>query len=75
MLYISCPTCYYFLGQKTLLYEKNKENICSNVELSQEEKEKEISKLLLSLNLKRYCCKMHIMTYKDLVQDILPLNS
>ena len=74
MLYITCPTCKFLLGQIIIDYEKNKEIICLNPNLSLEEKEKEISKLLLSLNLKRYCCKMHIMTYKDLVQDILPLN-
>jgi len=75
MLYMSCPTCYFFLGQKILLYESDKEKICANIEYSQEDKEKEISKLLLNLKLKRYCCKMHIMTYKDIVQDILPLQT
>lgn len=75
MLYMSCPTCYYFLGQKILLYETEKQNICSNIEYTQEKKEEEISKLILKLKLKRYCCKMRVMSYKDIVQDILPLNS
>ncbi len=75
MLYMSCPTCNYFLGQKIIDFEEKKKNICSNVELNQEEKEKKIGELLLSLKLKRYCCKMRIMTYKDIVNDILPLNS
>ncbi len=73
MLYIICPTCGYFLGQKTIQYEEGKNNICTNPKLTSEEKEKEISKLLLSLGLKRYCCKMRMMTYKDIVQDILPV--
>jgi DNA-directed RNA polymerase subunit N (RpoN/RPB10) len=73
MLYITCPTCGYFLGQKTIKYEQGKEAICSNPKLTQEEKEKELSKLLLSLGLRRYCCKMRMMTYKDLVKDILPV--
>ena len=73
MLYMSCPTCNYFLGQKILLYESDKQIICSNAELSKEEKEIEISKLLLKLKLKRGCCKMRVMSYKDIVQDILPL--
>ena len=38
MLYLSCPTCGYFLGQKTMEYEKGKEQICSNPKLSAEEK-------------------------------------
>jgi len=73
MLYITCPTCGYFLGQKTLQYELGKKDICSNPNLSAEEREAELSRLLLSLNLRRYCCKMRMMTYKDIVQDILPI--
>ena len=74
MLYLSCPTCGYFLGQKTIEYEQSKEKICSNPELSGEQREQELSKLLLSLELRRYCCKMRMMTYKDIVQDILPAS-
>jgi DNA-directed RNA polymerase subunit N (RpoN/RPB10) len=73
MLYISCPTCHYFLGQKVLNYETAKDKICSNPSLSQEEKDDELSKLLLSLGLKRYCCKMRMMSYKDNVQDIISI--
>lgn len=75
MLYMSCPTCGYFLGQKLLEYELEKQKICSNPKLSSEERESNITKLLLSLNLRRYCCKMRVMTYKDIVQDILPAQS
>jgi DNA-directed RNA polymerase subunit N (RpoN/RPB10) len=75
MLYITCPTCGYFLGQKTLEYEQGKEQICTNPKLSSEEKEKELTKLLLGLGLRRYCCKMRMMTYKDIVQDILPVTN
>jgi DNA-directed RNA polymerase subunit N (RpoN/RPB10) len=73
MLYLSCPTCGYFLGQKTVEYEQAKEKICSNPEFTSEQREQELSKLLLSLKLRRYCCKMRMMTYKDIVQDILPV--
>ena len=75
MLYISCPTCGYFLGQKIIEYEEGKHNICSNPKITNEQKESDLSKLLLGLKLRRYCCKMRIMTYKDLVQDILPIKS
>ena len=74
MLYITCPTCGYFLGQKTLEHEEGKYKICSNPKINQEEREKELSKLLLGLGLKRYCCKMRMMTYKDIVQDIIPVT-
>lgn len=73
MLYLSCPTCGYFLGQKTNEYDQGKEKICSNPKLSAKEREKELSKLLLGLKLRRYCCRMRMMTYKDIVQDILPV--
>ena len=75
MLYITCPTCGYFLGQKVLDYENNKDIICNNPDLNEKQKEDEISKILLGLKLRRYCCKMRIMTYKDIVQDILPPSS
>ena len=75
MLYITCPTCGYFLGQKTLEYEHGKEHICTNPKLSSEEKEKELTKLLLGLGLRSYCFKMRMMTYKNLSEDIIPINN
>ena len=74
MLYTTCPTCGFFIGQKTEEYEQKKHEICSNPKLSKKEQEVEISKLLLSLKLRRYCCKMRMMTYKDIVHDILPIQ-
>jgi DNA-directed RNA polymerase subunit N (RpoN/RPB10) len=73
MLYLTCPTCGYFLGQKTVEWETKSEEICNNHKLSYEEKEKKKQELLLSLKLPRYCCRMRMMSYKDLVQDILPI--
>lgn len=73
MLYITCPTCGYFLGQKTIEYELKKDKICSNPNLSSEKREEELSKLLKDLKLRRYCCKMRVMTYKNLVEYILPV--
>ena len=75
MLYLTCPTCGYFLGQKTMQYEDGKKDICTNPKLTAEQKEKALSELLLRLGLRRYCCKMRMMTYKDIVQDILPVVS
>ena len=73
MLYLTCPTCGYFLGQKVIEYETKKTLICNNPKLSVEEKDTQLSKLLMDANLRRYCCKMRLMTYKDIVQDILPV--
>jgi DNA-directed RNA polymerase subunit N (RpoN/RPB10) len=75
MLYSTCPSCGYFLGQKILEWEFKSNEICNNPQLSLEEKETKKQELLLSLNLRRYCCKMRIMTYKDIVQDILPISN
>lgn len=74
MLFIVCPTCGYFLAQKSIFYETNKEQICSNPKLSKEDKENELGKLLVSLRLKNDCCRMRMMSYKDIVYDILPAS-
>jgi DNA-directed RNA polymerase subunit N (RpoN/RPB10) len=71
---MTCPTCGTFLGLKTVEWEKESENICNNPNLSKEEKENKKSELLLSLKLRRYCCRMRMMSYKDIVQDILPIS-
>jgi DNA-directed RNA polymerase subunit N (RpoN/RPB10) len=72
---MNCPTCGYFLGQINIEYDEKKSKICNNPQLSTEEKDKELSKLLLSLGLRRYCCKMRLMSYKDIVRDILPITN
>jgi DNA-directed RNA polymerase subunit N (RpoN/RPB10) len=71
MLYTTCPTCG-LLFQKTEEYEQKKKIICDNPKLTKKEQETQISELLLSLKFRRYCCRMRMMTYKDLVHDILP---
>jgi DNA-directed RNA polymerase subunit N (RpoN/RPB10) len=72
---MTCPTCGYFLGQKIEEYEKEKNEICANPKLNKKDREENISKLLKSLKLRRYCCRMRVMTYKDLVQIILPVEN
>ena len=57
-----------------ILFEKKKEEICKNPKLKKAERDEKIHKLILSLNLRRYCCRMRIMSYKDLVQDIIPID-
>ena len=72
MIYITCPTCGYFIGSKTIEYETKKNEICSNPELSEEQQSEKIKQVLKELNIRRYCCRMRIMTTKDIVQDIIP---
>ena len=69
-----CPTCGFFLGQYVEKYEQQKEQIFANPKLSSEEKSHELTILTKGLKLRRYCCKMRFMTYKDLVKDIQPIS-
>jgi len=73
MLYLTCPTCGYFLGNKTYEFETKKKIICDNPKLSKKQEEQEIEKLIQKLKIRRYCCKMRIISYKDIIEDILPI--
>lgn len=75
MIYTTCPTCGFFIGSKVIDYETKKEAICNNPNLDEKQREEEITKVIKSLGLRRYCCKMRIMTGKDLVKDILPVEN
>jgi len=75
MLYLTCPSCGYFLGNKTDEYEKKKDLICENPNLSEDEKSENIKKILIDLNIRRWCCRMRMMTYKRMVKEILPIPS
>lgn len=74
MIYSKCPTCGFFIGNISNEYEEKKKEICSNVKLSEEEQQKEISKLLIKLKIRRYCCRMRMMASKDMVYEILSPN-
>ena len=71
MIYSTCPTCGFFIGNVVSEYEKKKSLICSK-RLGKKIEEEEIKKVLLSLGLRRYCCKMRVMTCKDMVEEIQP---
>ena len=75
MIYITCPTCGYFIGSKSIEYDTKKAEICANSKLSEYQQADEIQKLLKSLKIRRYCCRMRIMTTKDIVQDIIPAEN
>lgn len=73
MSYASCPTCGYFLAQKTYKFEEEKNKICLNPNLTEDQREVKIQDLIKSLKL-RYCCNMRMMTYKNMEEIILPVN-
>ena len=70
MLYYRCPTCKTILANKQLMYEEELDKICTNSKLSEEEKIEQKMKLLDKLELKRYCCRMRMITYVKLIDEI-----
>ena len=74
MIYLTCPTCGFFLGAKTIEFETKRTEIYNNPNLSEEEITDAISKLIKSLDIRRYCCRMRLLTAKDIVQDVLPVS-
>tara|TARA_A100001015_G_C14694575_1_gene595789 strand:+ start:134 stop:361 length:228 start_codon:yes stop_codon:yes gene_type:complete len=74
MIYSSCPTCGYFIGNIVEKYETEKIKICNNIKLTEKEQEKEIQKVFGQLGLRRYCCKMRVMSCKNMVEEIQPIK-
>lgn len=70
MLYFKCPTCRTLLANKQLIFEKELEKICNNNQLTEKQKDEEKMKLLDRLELKRYCCRMRMLTYVKLIEII-----
>lgn len=70
MLYFKCPTCRTILANKQLLFEQNLDETCANNKLSEAEKNKEKNKILDSLEVKRICCRMRMLTYVRLIDVI-----
>lgn len=70
MIYIRCPSCGYILGNRQMLYEAKLDEIISNPNLDEDAKLDLKTKLVDSLKLKRYCCKMRVITFKQLTDII-----
>jgi DNA-directed RNA polymerase subunit N (RpoN/RPB10) len=72
MLYIICPTCNRLLADKMIPYENGIKKIQDDVKLNDEQKYQEKIKLINSLGIPkdRYCCRMRLMTYRDLVRIV-----
>lgn len=71
MLYYKCPTCCTVLANKQVPFEEGLEKICKDSKLSEKQKEEAKMKLLDELEVKRYCCRMRILTYADLVKVVI----
>ena len=66
MIYLKCPTCGYILGNRQIIYEKEMDQIESDPNTDEDTKILLKTKLVESLKIKRYCCKMRILTFKSL---------
>jgi DNA-directed RNA polymerase subunit N (RpoN/RPB10) len=70
MLYLRCPTCKTILANKQLVHEERLPQICDNSKLSEKEKNEAKMKLLDDLEVRRVCCRMRIMSYVKLIDEI-----
>ena len=75
MEYLTCPTCGYLIGQKSIQYNIERDKICSDKNNTSEMINQKMSKVMKSLKIRRYCCKMRLMSCKDLSKEIIaPIN-
>ena len=70
MIYLKCPTCGYILGNRQRIYEKGLEEIESNPNNDEKNKFELKQKLVNSLELKKYCCTMRVITYLNKTEII-----
>ncbi len=72
MLYLTCVTCGRLLADKMIPYEEGLKKICDNPNLTKKQQYDEKIKLIDSLKIPkdRYCCRMRLMTYRDLVNIV-----
>ncbi len=73
MLYAVCPTCGFLFADKEIEFEEKLSKICDKNEniIRNDETNDKITILLDDLNIKRYCCRMRIVTYINLVKIII----
>ena len=65
MIYLKCPSCGYILGNRQVEYEKGLDEIESNPNNDEDLKLELKTKLVESLLIINYCCKMRVITYKN----------
>ncbi len=70
MLYFKCPTCRTNLANKQIPFEQELDKICNNNDLDDKKKDELKMALLDKLEVKRYCCRMRILTYSRLIDIV-----
>lgn len=71
MLYPVCPTCGFLLADKELEYIKQINKLCESKENNETIKDDDVKKILNNLNINKYCCRLRLTTYVDLVKTII----
>jgi DNA-directed RNA polymerase subunit N (RpoN/RPB10) len=73
MLYFRCPSCKYILARVQIPYETAMDAICHDAKLTDKEKDKLKGKVLDNLGIpkEKYCCRMRIMGYVRLIDEIV----
>ena len=66
MIYLKCPTCGTIIGNRQIIYENKLKDIDNNPNIDEDAKLEQKNELINNLELKRYCCKMRIMTFKSM---------
>jgi DNA-directed RNA polymerase subunit N (RpoN/RPB10) len=69
MLYPVCPTCGHLLADIELEFTEKYNNIVDSKE-TEPKKDKEIEKLFNDVKIKKYCCKMRLISYFDHIKVI-----
>jgi hypothetical protein len=69
MLYTICPTCGHLLADIELEFTEKYNNIVESKDAEQK-KDKEIEKLFNDVKIKKYCCKMRLISYFDHIKVI-----
>jgi DNA-directed RNA polymerase subunit N (RpoN/RPB10) len=69
MLYLKCPSCRELLANRQLIYEAGMNEICNSND-DEKVKDEKKTELLDRMNLKRYCCRMRLMTYRKLIDIV-----
>ena len=70
MLYPVCPTCGHLLADIEVEFTDKYEKINESKD-SDEKKGKEIEKLFVEVKVKKYCCKMRLISYFNHIRTIL----
>lgn len=70
MLYPVCPTCGHLLADIEVEFTDKYEKINESKD-SDEKKGKEIEKLFVEVKIKKYCCKMRLISYFNHIKTIL----